>query len=193
MPHYFCNKQLLNRRDLSFSAWCMLPSGFLRPPESRVLLRRNCLLFTAYCLLLAHSPHPLDLGSLVLFVDSTPFGSSSGMCRLSLFWLACRRAHKFGESIPGVLPVLLLGSEASGIDYEDTPFAYPLSCDPNESLFHVLRERSRALHMEAELDCRGNLVHILSSRAGCTDKCLLDFLFVYGNRGRDSDHYATTR
>src|SRR5262245_5972159 len=72
-----------------------------------------------------------------------------------------RPADQVEEPLAGVLAVANLGAEAGGGDDEHAVCGQPASREPLQALAHVLWQRLRGAHVEAQLYGGCNLVDVL--------------------------------
>lgn len=108
---------------------------------------------------------------------SNLFGSQFSLFRgfcwpCFLTWLrlfACLSNQGY-EPIEGILTVLLLASEASCLDNQNTFFRHPLPRQFFQAVVDLGRKTVGLSGVEAKLDSRGNLVHMLPPGAGCPDE-----------------------
>jgi len=85
------------------------------------------------------------------------------------------QGHQAGNS---VLAVLLLGAKPPSIYDQITLPGHTISGQTDQAFPNVFGEGRRMGHIETELHCRGDLIHILAAGAGGANELLMNFFFI---------------
>ncbi len=85
--------------------------------------------------------------------------------RLPRSWRCNHGPNERDKPVTCVFPVLLLRPKPGGVDNQDAVVGKPPAREAYEARAHILRQRRRAAHIEAQLGRGGQLVDILTTRA----------------------------
>ena len=97
----------------------------------------------------------------------------------AFLWLLRRGPHQVRQPPQCVTPVCLLRPETPGIDYQNVLQTNPAPAQAAQACLDILGKRGAGTDVEAQLHCRGNFVHVLPARSGCTDMAEFQFCFGY--------------
>jgi len=82
------------------------------------------------------------------------------------------------EALKGVLPVLSLGPEPMGRNYQDAIRCQAVPGNLLKPFSNMVRQAYGVFHVKTKLDCRGDFIDILASRPGGMDKMEFNFFFI---------------
>jgi hypothetical protein len=106
------------------------------------------------------------------------FGGRCRLCPFARFGLFRCITDHFDQTFDGVLTVSVLGAEPPRVNDQ-----YAFRCDPfapqtKEAPANIIGQRGRVGDVEAELNGRSDLVDILSTWTGSTNKIQFNFATV---------------
>src|ERR1700757_136565 len=131
-----------------------------------------------------------------------PFGSAAGKLGLATAFAGCRcracrdpalpglsrPANQIDQPFKSVLAIAFLRPKAPRHDDENAVGGHPPSSQQAQSGSRRVVQARRAEGIEAELDCGGDLVDVLSARAAGANEDLFDLVLVDRNAAGDRDH-----
>src|SRR6266852_7072729 len=135
----------------------------------------------------------LDAAAALLAFQAAHLGAE---CRPG--WPARRRpprggADQLDKPRQRIVAVALLGAMTLGRDHQHAVAGQPPPRKPLQPCPHLVRQRRRTAHVEAQLHRRGKLVDILPAGAGSTDKAFRDLAIVDRDVIVDADHGTGSR
>jgi len=118
---------------------------------------------------------------------------SCGSGFLAGFWFFSCFPDQRDKPLEGILTVFLLASETSGLDDQDAFCRDPFSGQSFQAKVDLGGKTAGLQGIEAKLDRRGNLVHILATRSGCPNEIEGHITFMDLNVRCDLNHEGILR
>lgn len=119
-------------------------------------------------------------------------GGACGPGRQAAPWPFRRPPDQDGQTVKGVLAVLLPAAESLGIDDQHPIAGDPPAGDSLQPTPGFVGQGAGPGNVKAKLNGSGNLVDMLSARPGGSNETLPDFVFVDGDGRCDVDFHLET-
>src|SRR5262249_6387047 len=132
--------------------------------------------------------HRLDAAAPLLVVDAAPARCLGGPGRAARHRPHGRGADELGQALERIGAVALLGAVVLRRDHQHAVAREPSAREPLEPRAHLVGERGRTAHVEAQLHRGRELVDVLPARAGGADEALDELALVERDMVGDADH-----